>query len=130
MQKPIWKIIALLFLLLFTYDVYDFSKLFYLGLLDTPNWLNIGNLLAGAIFLVALVSYAFDLRLVSFHACYIAIFLNVFFLAATHYYEFSLGGYDKVEMLFLVIFNLFILLLVSSAIWQHAKELKLEDTTK
>ncbi|REL25362.1 hypothetical protein DXX93_01575 [Thalassotalea euphylliae] len=130
MGKTIWKFIAVLFLLIFTHDVYDFSKLFYLDLLDTPNWLNIGNLLAGAILLISLVSYAFNLRLVSAHACYFAILVNVLFLVATHYYEFSLGGYDKSEMILVVILNLFILLLVSSAIWQHAKELKLEDTTK
>ncbi|GAA5136267.1 hypothetical protein [Thalassotalea piscium] len=124
MKKAVWKLITIGFSLLFVYELYEFVQLSTLNLLDTPNWLNISNLVAGGFLLFSLFNYAYDKKLMPYYMFYISVLLNVILLLITHYYEYSLGGYQTGEMLFITIVNVFILGLISNVVLKYANDLK------
>lgn len=124
MKRNFWKLITVILLIFFLYDLYDFIKLFNLNLLDTPNWLNISNLVASGLLLLLLSSYAFNFNIMPFFMYNIIVFANLLLLLVTHYYEYRLGGYQYSETIFVLIINIFVFIAISSTVLKHGKSMR------
>jgi len=119
MKEITWKVITMILSLLFLYELYDFTRLYSLNLIDTPIWLNLFNLVASVLLLIALASFSFNLKIFSPVICYSAIYSNILLLFITHYYEYNLGGYELNEMIFVFFINLFILTVISTTLIKY-----------